>query len=82
MANIMDSDLLQLLQECELAENVIAWMRDTNGIRCVRHLAHWCSHITEVEEVIYQKLPNAPGQMTPSNLRAAWRAASRKNDHN
>ncbi len=37
MATIMDSDLLQLLQECELSDGVIAWLQDTCEIRCVRH---------------------------------------------
>ncbi len=81
MANLMVGDLVKLLQDCELSEEIIAWMRDTSGIRCVRHLAHWCSHISEVDEVIYQKLPMPPNHMVLSNLRAAWTAASRKNQH-
>ncbi len=46
--NLMDSELLQLLQECELSGEVIGWMRDEWGIMCVRHLARWCSHVSEV----------------------------------
>ena len=81
MANIMDSELVQLLQECELSEAIINWMRDTCEIRCVRHLAHWCSHVAEVEEVIYLKLPMQVNHLVLANLRAAWTAASRKNQH-
>ena len=79
---MMDSDLVQLLQECELSEEVIAWMRDTNQIRCVRHLAHWCSHIDQVEEVICNKIHGIPGQLVLSNLRAAWKTANRENEFN
>ncbi len=81
MANIMDSELVQLLQECELSEAIINWMRDTCEIRCVRHLVHWCSHVAEVEEVIYLKLPMQVNHLVLANLRAAWTAASRKNQH-
>ena len=80
MANLMDSELTQLLRECELTEQVITWMRDTCEIRNVRHLAHWCSQIGEVETAIFEKLPmNNPSHMVLANLRAVWTAASAKN---
>ena len=74
----MDSELLQLLQECELPDQVIGWMRDVWGITCFRHLAHWCSHISEVEEVIFSELPMPSNHLVLANLRAAWTAASHK----
>ena len=62
----MDSDLVQLLQECEVPENIIQFMQDQFEDRCVRHLAHWCS----------------PGQLVLSHLRAAWKAANHENEVN
>ncbi len=64
------------------SEAIIKFLQDNCGIRCVRHLAHWCSHIDQVEEVICNRLHDAPGQLMLSNLRAAWKAANRKNDFN
>ncbi len=81
MANwVMDSDLVSLLQDCEVPGNIIQFMQDHFEGRCVRHLAHWCSNIDQVEEVIFNKIHGNPGKLVLSHLRAAWKAANRKNE--
>ncbi len=74
----MDVELRQLLQDCELPEDVITWMRDQCEIRCIRHLAHWCSHVGQVERLLFQPLPMRPNHIVLANLRAAWEAASNR----
>ncbi len=83
MANwVVDSDLVSLLQECEVPHNIIQFMQDHFEVRCVRHLAHWRSHIDQVEEMINSKIHGNPGQVVLSHFRAAWKAANRKNEFN
>ncbi len=74
----MDAELRQLLQDCELPDDVITRMRDQCEIKCIRHLAHWCSHVGQVERLLFQLLPMRPTRVVLANLRAAWEAASHR----
>ena len=56
-------------------------MRDQCGIRCTRHLAHWCSHVGQVERLLFQLLPMRPTRIVLANLRAAWEAASHRESY-